>query len=153
MTALSAKRFRQIVLYGIEDHCLRNLVREIRRRIVSLADQHVRMAVEPLAEPIGLFTTAHTRRIVSLRDYQAVGQPGECNDGLHVHEILESHETCIGVIFSNTAQPGDAIRPGMPVRILRPILLLDPLYDRIFTLKIVVHGDANTLTATGELCR
>ena len=56
-------------------------------------------------------------------------------------------------MFGNTTQPGDAIHLGMPAGTLRPILLLDPIYDRIFTLIIVVHGDANTLTATGELCR
>lgn len=56
-------------------------------------------------------------------------------------------------MFGNTAQPGDAIRPGMPTGTLRPILFLNPIYDLIFTLKTVVHSDANALTATNELCR
>lgn len=151
MTALSAKRFRQIVLYGIEDHGLRNLVREIRRRIVSLADQHVRMAVEPLAEPISLFTTAHTRRIVSLRDYQAVGQPGERDNGLHVNKVLERHEAGAGVALRDLPQPSDAARLGRSTGPLGTVFLLDALSDLILAIKIVVDGDADALAASGEL--
>lgn len=153
MTALTAKRFRQIILYRIETPVFATLFEKYAAASSVWQTNMSCMAVEPLAEPIGLFTTTHTCRIVALRDNQAVGQPGECNDGLHVHEVLERHETCIGVMFCNTAQPGDAIRPGMPTGTLRPILFLNPIYDLIFTLKTVVHSDANALTATNELCR
>ena len=151
MSALTAKRFRQIILYRIENHSLRNLIREIRRRIVGLADQHVRMAVEPLAEPIGLFTTTHTRRIVALRDYQAVGKPGERDDGLHVHEVLERHETSAGVALRNIPEPGDAAHLGRGTGPPGAVFLLDALSDLILGIKIVVDGDADALAAAGEL--